>query len=928
MSPHVAHVVVVAVMTILVALFAWIYLRDREQDREQRMRLWLIGWIAILVHFAASLLTTFSLISDRLGDWVAVTTLVVSGTSFLLSVSRPGATRRGRVFFISMVAIPAVVYWTGLVFGVNLPWAYSGILVVAVGAGVVLATRDHPNLLRSYGPCLAWVVPGLWVASRTATHPEYGIDFFLFELFAITGVFYWRYFRRWTPGVVFAAAAFVAWGAVFPVGEVVAALNFHIPNDSVLWDLPKYCVAFGMILTLFENQAEIASRVAGQYQNLFEGNLAGVYLAKPEGELVDCNRTFVQMYGFDSKQEAIAQLTISPYLDPARRKEFREKLKSEGKVLDYEYQQHKKDGTPFWILERAMMVAGPSGESLIEGTAIDITERKLAEEKLQVEIVERKRAEEAADAANRAKSEFLANMSHEIRTPMNGVLGMTDLLLDTALDTEQRDYAAMAKASAESLLTIINDILDFSKIEAGRLELESVDFSLRGTVEPTVKTLALRAHEKGLELNCVFDPDVPDALVGDSSRVRQVLVNLLGNAVKFTQKGEVNLRVQAEPAIPGFTCLHFSVRDTGIGIAPEKQPGIFEAFIQVDGSTTRRFGGTGLGLTISRQLVQMMGGRIWVESVPGQGSTFHFTASFGTGEVRETRHPLEKAQLKDVPVLVVDDNLTNLRILGGLLSGWGMKPTLAADGTQALETLTRELENNQPFPLVLTDANMPVMDGFQLAEEIRKNPELSSATIMMLTSAGQRGDAARCRQLGLAGYLTKPIGQAELLDAILRATAATPDGKTRTLVTRPSKQEGARRLQILLAEDNSVNQKLASRLLEKQGHNVVSVANGREALEQIERQIFDLVLMDIQMPVMGGLEATEAIRSREKSTGAHLPIIAMTAHAMQGDRDRCLAAGMDDYVSKPIDVKQLFTVVQNVLAASGVPSPEPVFVRR
>ena len=921
MSPQVAHVVVVTVMTLLVSLFAWMYARDRQQ----RMRLWLIGWIAILVHFGASLLATFSLISGRLGDWVAVTTLVASATSFLLSVSRPGATRRGRMAFVALVSIPAVVYWTGLVFGVSRPWAYAGILLVAVGAGVVLATRDHPRTLAYYGPCLAWVVPGLWVASRTAAHPEYGIDFFLFELFAITGVFYWRYFRRWTPGVTFAAFAFVAWGAVFPVGELTAALNLHIPNDSVLWDLPKYCVAFGMILTLFENQAEIASRVARQYQDLFEGNLAGVYLARPEGGLVDCNRTFLEMYGFVSKAEAIAQLTLPAFGEPARWKAFQEKLKSEGKVLDYEYQQHRKDGAPFWVLERAVMVAGPSGASLIEGAAIDITERKLAEEKLQVEIVERKRAEEAAEAANRAKSEFLANMSHEIRTPMNGVLGMTDLLLDTALDAEQRDYAAMAKASAESLLTIINDILDFSKIEAGKLELESIDFSLRGTVEPTIKTLALRAHEKGLELNCVFDPDVPDALVGDLSRVRQVLVNLLGNAVKFTEKGEVNLRVQREPSIPGFTRLHFSVHDTGIGIPLEKQAHIFEAFIQVDGSTTRRFGGTGLGLSISRQLVQMMGGRIWVESVPGEGSTFHFTANFGTGEAAETRQPLEKAQLKNLPVLVVDDNLTNLRILGGLLSGWGMKPTLAADGAQALRALTRA---DQPFALVLTDANMPVMDGFQLAQEIRKNPEFSGATIMMLTSAGQRGDAARCQQLGLAGYLTKPIAQAELLEAILRATAALPVRQSSRLTLSPSEHTKTRRLNILLAEDNSVNQKLASRLLEKHGHHVVTVGNGREALEQLERRDFDLVLMDVQMPVMDGLEATASIRQQEKTRGGHLPIIAMTAHAMQGDRDRCLAAGIDDYVSKPVDTKQLFTAMQNVLTGCGAASGDPVPVSR
>ena len=628
-----------------------------------------------------------------------------------------------------------------------------------------------------------------------------------------------------------------------------------------------------------------------------------------DGTILSWNHGAEKLFGYTAA-EAIGQRITLLFESGHQADHLKtlQKIRRQERIERFEGVRVRKGGTSIDVSVILSPIRDPLGR--LQGVSAiyrDITASKRAD----AELV---KAKEAAEAASRAKSTFLATMSHEIRTPMNGILGMTELVLESELGPDQRDSLELVHLSAESLLTVINDILDFSKIEAGKLEFESISFDLRERLGEIMQTLSFRAHQKGIELIYDVHPDVPAALAGDPGRLRQILVNLVGNAIKFTEQGQVLVNVELESKGAETACVHFSVRDTGVGIPAEQQEKIFEPFSQADQSMTRKYGGTGLGLTICSRLVGMMGGRIWVVSDAGQGSTFHFTANLGVqAEISEPARPLHPTLLRDLPVLIVDDNFTNRQVLAGIVTQWGMLPTAVEGGRAAMLALEAAKEAGSPFPLVLLDGQMPEIDGFTLAQQIQDHPDLVRTTIMMLTSADHLGDAMLCRQLGISAYLVKPVRQSELLSLICRSLQKSPQDKEEISRIRRAPRSGDSPWRVLVAEDNMVNQTLARRLLEKRGYTVSVVGDGLAALAALDRECYDIVLMDVQMPGMDGFEATATIRRQEQLSGRHIPIVAMTAHAFKGDQERCLAAGMDAYVSKPVRQQELYTTIEHLL---------------
>lgn len=631
-----------------------------------------------------------------------------------------------------------------------------------------------------------------------------------------------------------------------------------------------------------------------------------IYFKTKDSRFIRINKAAAKWFGLADPRAAKGKDDFDLFTDEHARAAFNDEqriIRTGEPIVHVEEKETWPDGRITWVDTSKLPLRDHDGKIIgTFGISRDITEKKRAEETLR-------RAKEAAEAASRAKSEFVANMSHEIRTPLNAIIGMSELLLDSDLSPSQRDYAETILEAGGSLLTLLNDILDFAKIEAGKVELVPVTFDLREGVGSMMKSLAVRAHSKNLELAYRVAADIPATLIGDFSRLRQVLVNLVGNAIKFTEEGEVVLDVSPERLTSEQVTLRFSVRDTGIGIATNKLNQIFDEFEQADKSTTRRYGGTGLGLAIARRLTRMMGGGIEVESREGAGSTFSFTAKFGVASHALLPGPANgRHLLLGTRVLIVDDNATNRRILQDMLRNWGMDVETATDAHAALASLHEARRAGRPFPLLLSDVNMPDVDGYMLAQSVRSDPAFDALAIIMLTSGILLDTKDILRDLRIKKQLSKPVRQSELQTAVIDALGLA-EIERRDTDHRPLPSLTARSLRILLAEDSVVNQKLAVGLLGKWGHQVTVVSNGEEAVVATESADYDVVLMDLEMPGMDGLQATRAIRRREQRTGRHLPIIAMTAHAMAGDRQKCLASGMDNYVAKPVRQQELYSAL-------------------
>ncbi len=648
-----------------------------------------------------------------------------------------------------------------------------------------------------------------------------------------------------------------------------------------------------------------------------------IYVKDAEGKYVIVNESVRSILGLQSVDDVKGKANFD-FLNPeqARMEQFDDLqvLRTGTALIEREERITDRHGNPMWVLTSKVPLKAKDGRITgLVGIDRNITRLKRSEDELRA-------AKESADAANRAKSDFLANVSHEIRTPMNAIIGMTDLLLETPLNDVQREYLLMVQQSGEALLALINDILDFSKIEAGKLELDEGVFDLREGIGDTMKSMAIRAHGKGLELAFHVDPEVPNVLRGDLARLRQVLINLVGNAIKFTDQGEVVLEVRRCQRNGDCVDLQFDVTDTGIGIPPEKCRTIFGEFEQVDASITRRYGGTGLGLAISSKLVTLMGGRIDVRSEPNRGSTFSFVARFPvSGELDATEvGPSQRLVICDTPVLIVDDNATNRRILREMLGNWGMQPTSAADAEEALFYLRQAARDRKPFPLVISDINMPGVDGFQLVEAIYDFTPHDRPAIILLTSGVRIEDGGRWRRLGVSAHLMKPIKQSELFEAVVAALRLVVPDRPAEILASQGTVPRLPPLRILLAEDNLVNQKLATAALESLGHQVTIAHNGRQAVEKSQQESFHAILMDLQMPDMDGLSATKTIRDHEAIHGGHVPIVAMTAHAMKGDREICLQAGMDEYLSKPIRVQDLAQKLWQMFGPGSEPAVEAV----